>query len=87
MKGAEALDLLRPCSSLAAFSAACRSLGVVQPPSASDQTLHDADVPGAELGSPQHVQQALEQIGALYAIEEDICALKLAGDAERRGDP
>jgi len=44
-------------------------------------------VPGAELGRSQHVQQALEQIGALYAIEEDICALKLTGDAKRRGDP
>lgn len=38
----------------------------------------------AQAADPQPVQQALEQIAALYAIEEDIRTLKLTGDAKRR---
>jgi len=37
----------------------------------------------AEAADPQHVREALEQIGAIYKIEEDIRKLKLTGDAKR----
>lgn len=37
----------------------------------------------AEAADPEHVHEALEQIGALYAIEEDIRKAKLTGDTKR----
>jgi transposase len=37
----------------------------------------------AQAADPEPVREALEQIGALYAIEEDIRTLKLTGDAKR----
>lgn len=38
----------------------------------------------AQAADPERVQQALEQIAALYVIEEDIRKLQLAGDAKRQ---
>jgi transposase len=38
----------------------------------------------AEAADPEHVREGLEQIGALYAIEEDIRKLNLTGDAKRQ---
>lgn len=38
----------------------------------------------AQAADPEPVREALEQIGALYGIEEDIRTLKLTGDAKRR---
>ena len=37
----------------------------------------------AEAADPEHVREALEQIAALYAIEEDLRTQKLAGDGKR----
>lgn len=38
----------------------------------------------AEAADPEHVRQALEQIAAIYAIEEDIRKAKLTADAKRQ---
>jgi transposase len=37
----------------------------------------------AAAADPEHVREGLEQIGAIYKIEEDIRKLKLTGDAKR----